>query len=294
MTDSPSDDVTGLFEAERPRLLGLAYRVLGTLDDADDVVQEAWVRWERADRGAVERPVAWLTTVTSRLALDRLRAVRRRREEYVGPWLPEPLVSDAGPEAAAEMADSLTLAFLTVLDQLGPVERAVFVLADVFAVPYAEIAETVGKSAVACRQIASRARRRVRQTPTSRSVGADRHVVDDLLVAIAGGDADAVVRRLAPDVVCTSDGGSARRAARRPVVGASRVARFLVNLAKRSGDEMAVRPVTVNGDAGVVISIEGVVDIVAAFEVREDVVVAIRIVRNPDKLRHLGEAVLLR
>ncbi len=139
------------FEAERPRLVGLAYRMLGMWADAEDVVQDAWLRWQSADEGSIERPAAWLTTVTTRLCLDRVRTAQRRREEYIGPWLPEPVVSGPGPEEAAELSDSLTLGFLTMLDRLGPLERAVFLLADVFAVPFADIAGAVGKSEVACR-----------------------------------------------------------------------------------------------------------------------------------------------
>ena len=166
MTEAPSRDTdrsgAALFERERPRLVGLAYRMLGTVADAEDVVQDAWFRWQAVPPGGVDRPAAWLTTVTARIALDHLRTARRRRESYVGPWLPEPLVAEAGPAEVAEVAESLRFGFLTVLDELGPVERAVFLLADVFAVPFAEIAVTVGRSEAACRQIASRARRRVR------------------------------------------------------------------------------------------------------------------------------------
>ena len=181
MTAAPGGN-TDIFEQERPRLLGLAYRMLGSIVDADDVVQDAWLRWQTVESEVIRSPEAWLTTATTRLALDRIRSHRRRREEYVGPWLPEPLVSEAGPEEAAELADSLTFGFLTVLDRLGPIERAVFLLADVFAVPFAEIADTVGKSEAACRQIASRARRRLRERSNSRPVGADRQLVDTLVV----------------------------------------------------------------------------------------------------------------
>jgi RNA polymerase sigma-70 factor (ECF subfamily) len=267
--------------------------MLGTVSDADDVVQDAWLRWQAVDADSIERPEAWLTTATARLCLDRIRASRRRREEYIGPWLPEPLVHDVGPEQAAELADSLTLGFLTVLDRLGPVERAVFLLADVFAVPYREIAATVGKSEAACRQVASRARGRLRTASSRRPPTADRRLVDELVLAIAAGDVDGVLARLAPDVVCVSDGGAARLAARRPVVGAGRVARLLVNLSRRYDGDMSVRLVTINGDPGVLIALGGVVDMVAAFETDADRITAIRIVRNPDKLTHIGDEVTL-
>jgi len=296
------------FEHERPRLVGLAYRMLGTVADAEDVVQDAWLRWRTLRPGEVDRPEAWLTTVTTRIALDHLRAARRRREAYVGPWLPEPLVAEAGPAEAAELAESLRFGFLAILDQLQPVERAVFLLADVFAVPFADIAVTIGKSEVACRQIASRARKRVRpagSTGHAPSDGAadragadraraDRAVVDALMTAVAVGDIDSALRYLAPEVVCISDGGAERRAARRPVVGADRVVRFLVNLTRRHAGHLTARPASVNGDVGSVVSIDGTVDLVTAFELEGDRVVAIRMVRNPDKLAHLEDSLSIR
>jgi RNA polymerase sigma-70 factor (ECF subfamily) len=206
----------------------------------------------------------------------------------VGPWLPEPLVVEAGPDEAAVLADSLRLGFLTVLDRLSPVERAVFLLADVFGVPFADIAETVGKSEAACRQIARRARARVRSRPVRHDPGADRAVVDALADAIARGDVDAVIGRLAPDVVCVADGGGGTRTARRPVVGAPRVARYLVNLSHRMTAGTALRPASVNGDVGSVVSVDGRIDLVTAFEVGGGRVTAVRIVRNPDKLTRVG------
>jgi RNA polymerase sigma-70 factor (ECF subfamily) len=279
------------FEAERPRLTGLAYRMLGTWADAEDVVQDVWLKAQAAS--GIERPAAWLTTVTTRACLDRIRATRRRREDYIGPWLPEPVVSGAGPEAAAELAESLTLGFLTVLDRLQPIERAVFILADVFSVGFADIAATVGRSEVACRQIASRARRRLASGRAHRMTNEDRVAVDELLVALAAGDTGAALRRLAPDVVCVSDGGAARHAARRPVVGRDRVARLLVNLAARVPLTASVVPATVNGDPGVIVSVDGRVDFVAAFEVDDGRVVAMWVIRNPDKLEHVGDHLAL-
>ena len=278
------------FEASRPRLLGLAYRMLGSLGDAEDVVQEAWLRWHGADQAAIDTPAAWLTTVTTRLALDRIRSTQRRREDYVGPWLPEPMVVDeAGPEASAEMADSLTLGFLTVLDRLGPVERAVFLLADVFGVGYGDVADAVGKSEVACRQIASRARRMLQGATARRPRATERRVVDELLVAMAMGDMNAVLERLAPDAVCVSDGGPTRRAARRPVVGAERVARFFVNVTRKAYSDLTrAVPATINGDPGVIIYIGDEIDVVASFEIDDqNRVAAIWMVRNPDKLEHV-------
>ena len=286
---SPIDAAT--FERERPRLAGLAYRMLGTWADAEDVVQDVWLRAQAADD--IERPAAWLTTVTTRACLDRIRATRRRREEYIGPWLPEPVVSAPGPEDAAELSESLTLGFLTVLDRLQPIERAVFLLADVFSVRFSDIAAAVGRSEVACRQIASRARRRLAAGPSRQATGADRRVADELLLALATGDTELALQRLAPDVVCVSDGGAKRRAARRPVVGRDRVARLLINLARRVQHGMHVAPATVNGDPGFIVTIGGVIDFVAAFEVDGDHVAAVWVIRNPDKLEHVGDRLVL-
>ncbi len=227
---------------------------------------------------------AWLTTVTSRLAIDWLRRARHDRETYVGPWLPEPVVTEPGPEERAELADSLTLGFLTVLDRLDPVARAVFLMADVFEVPFAVIAQTVDKSPAACRQIASRARRSLRLGRV-RAGRQDRHLVHDVLVALAVGDLEAVLARLAPDVVCITDGGANRYAARRPVVGADRVARFLTNLAKRYRHRMTAEDATINAEPGVIAWVNDEIDFVAAFEVEAGLVRTVRLVRNPDKLR---------
>ena len=281
LSTGPAGDV---FEAERPRLLGLAYRMLGSLTDAEDIVQEAWLRWSSVDGDYLDRPQAWLTTVTTRLAIDWLRSGARTREEYVGPWLPEPVVGEPGPDERAELADSLTLGFLIVLDRLEPTERAVFLMADVFSVSYREIAATVDKSPEACRQIASRARRRLRGA-RQRRAGADRQLVDELLVALWLGDMDTVLKRLAPDVVLITDGGANRRAARRPVTGGARVGRFLTNLAHRYRARMSVVPVTVNGEPGILARLDGEIDFVAAFELDGDRVTTVRLVRNPDKLR---------
>jgi len=284
---------SALFEAQRPRLLGLAYRMVGSLADAEDIVSEAWLCWCAADQTDIARPEAWLTTVTTRVAIDWLRSARHNREEYVGPWLPEPVVSEPGPEERAELADSLTLGFLTMLDRLDPVERAVFLMADVFAIPYDEIAGAVEKSPAACRQIASRARRRLRN-PHQRSRPGDRRVVDELLVALWMGDMDAVLTRLAPEVVCITDGGATRAAARLPVVGAARVARFLTNLTARYHDQLTVTPATINGEPGIIGRLDGDIDFVAAFEIDGDAVRAVRLVRNPDKLRLVDASTRLR
>jgi RNA polymerase sigma-70 factor (ECF subfamily) len=289
----PVEPWVDVFEAARPRLLGLAYRMLGTLADAEDVVQEAFLKWHAADHGTILNPDAWLTTVASRLSLDRLRAAQRRREDYIGPWVSEPLVLEPGPEETALRTESLTLGFLALLDRLAPVERAVFLLADVFGVPFAEIADAVGKTPAACRQIASRARSRVRDEAPRFSANPDRRVVEEFLVAVAMGDVDAVLERLAPDARCVSDGGPLKRAARRPVVGADRVARFFVNLARRYGDRASLALSTINGCPGLLVSVDGALDFAAAFELDGGRIASIWVVSNPDKLAHVAQQVPL-
>jgi RNA polymerase sigma-70 factor, ECF subfamily len=278
------------FEAARPRIRGLAYRMLGTLADADDVAQDTWLRWQAAGGAHVANAEAWLVTTATRLCLDRLRSAARTREVYPGPWLPEPIVTDPGPgpEGAAELSDSLTLGFLVLLDQLTPVERAVFVLADVFQVPYAEIAATVGRSDAACRQVASRARRRLRPDKQRYQADpADRELVKGLLRALASGEVNEVVARLAPDVVCITDGGPGRRAARRPVVGSGKVARLLLGLARRYG-YLATRPAVVGGAAGAVLSADDTIEQVMAVTSTDGVITSLYFVGNPRKLTSVG------
>ena len=232
MTGITVDD----FEAERSRLVGLAYRMTGSVVDAEDIVQETWLRATTASD--VDRPPAWLTTVATRLAIDRLRSASRRRERYVGPWLPEPILTDPDPASVVERGESLTLSFLHVLDRLEPVERAVFLLRDVFDVDYHEVAAVVDRTEANCRQIARRARDRVRSERPRFHVDPSRRraLLDSFLTAVLSGDCDALSDLLAEDVVLVSDGGPTRHAARRPVVGPHRVARFMVNLAKRFPD----------------------------------------------------------
>lgn len=281
------------FEAERSRLTGLAYRMLGSVADAEDVVQTAWIRWSATDREPIERPAAWLTTVVSRLAIDRMRQQQRRREDYVGPWLPEPVAtrvdlpigSPAGsdPERAAELADSVTFGFLVLLDRLGPLERAVFVLADVFGESFPSIAEMVGRSPEACRQIASRARRRLREERVA-SRPADEALLADLVGALAAGEVGRVLDLVSPDVVVTSDGGPRRRAARRPVVGADRAVRLLVSLAARAPADGEIAFEELNGSAALVMRSPALFFVMTADCDAAGRIDAVRIVMNPDKL----------
>jgi RNA polymerase sigma-70 factor (ECF subfamily) len=287
------------FETLRPRLFGIAYRMTGSVGDAEDACQDAWLRWQRVDRDTVDNAEAYLVRVVTRLALDRLQSAQRRRETYVGPYLPEPLVADTGaqpdlaaqPEAAAELADSLTFAFLVMLDELAPRERAVLLLHDVFGYAFDEIGPMVELSPAACRQLASRTRRKldhdrgaVRRPEEPR----EHELVDRLLATIASGDVDAVMQLLAPDVVLLSDAGAERHAARRPVEGAYRVARLLVNLAKRLTATTDGHVVHVNGEPGLLFVEDGHLDNVLSFSFAPDG----RVRRlysqlNPEKLRHL-------
>jgi RNA polymerase sigma-70 factor (ECF subfamily) len=298
---SAADDGTAVFAAERRRLTGIAYRITGSLSDADDVVQEAWLRFGKAGPATVDRPAAWLTTVVSRIALDHLKAARREREVYVGPWLPEPIATDPlavarpGPEEMAELASSLTLGFLHVLETLSPVERVVFVLADVFDVPFKDIAETVGKSPEACRQLASRARRRVHDARPHHYTPPDdesARVVAEMLAATAAGDIDGLVRLLAEDAVLVSDGGAHKRAARHPIKGRDRLARFMANIGKKYIEAGAtLEPITLNGEPGMMIYLNGERQAAMGFEVDNGVVHEVHIIVSDDKLAALDRPI---
>ncbi|WP_344618122.1 RNA polymerase sigma factor SigJ [Dactylosporangium salmoneum] len=254
------------FLQHRDHLFGVAYRMLGQRADAEDAVQEAWLRYRGADTTGVADLRAWLTTVVGRLCLDQLRSARARREAYVGPWLPEPLVErlpDAEPEPgeAVALADSVSFALLLVLDALGPEQRLAFVLHDVFGVPFAEVASTLGTTAENARQLASRARRAVqagqRRHTTDRSRQAE--VLAAFTAAARDGDLGALAKVLAPDVVALGDGGGLVSAARRPVVGADAVARLVVGLYQRAEREgFTLEPVLVNGDLGLLVRPVGV------------------------------------
>ena len=287
--DAPATEV---FDGERRRLLGLAYRLLGSMTDAEDVVQDAWLRWE-ASSAEVDRPPAWLTTVVTRLAIDRLRSARHQRESYVGPWLPEPVTDEPGPADSAELADSLTLGFLAMLERLTPIERAVFLLADVFDEPFADIAVIVGKSPAACRQIASRARKRVRDPQRHVEVDSPsgQRVADQFVHATIAGDIDTLLGLLAPDVVLVSDGGPKQRAARRPVEGADMVARFLTNVVHKIPASPHLTQRTVNGEPGLVLSFAGQPFLAMALEIDDGRIQAVRMVVNPDKLGHVNASV---
>jgi RNA polymerase sigma-70 factor, ECF subfamily len=279
------------FERHRGHLHAVAYRMLGSLSEADDAVQEAWLRLNRSDSDAVENLGGWLTTVVGRVCLDMLRARRSRREDYVGTWLPEPIVAAdqaAGPEDEALMADSVGLALLVVLETLSPAERLAFVLHDTFGVPFDEIAPIVGRTPAAARQLASRARRRVRgAAPVAEpDLVRQREVVGAFLAAARAGDFDALVAVLDPDVVFRADAGGAGRGVLPAVQGAEEVAHRVLSRGARFAP--LGRPALVNGAAGAVVEVAGVVRAVAGFTVVDGRIVEIDLMLDPEKLRRVS------
>jgi RNA polymerase sigma-70 factor (ECF subfamily) len=283
-----------VFERQRPRLTAIAYGILGSAMEAEDVVQDAWLRWDRTDREAVTEPAAFLATVVTRLSIDRLRSARMRREAYVGPWLPEPIVTELGEDPADVVveAESISLALMTALERLNPVERAVLLLREVFDYDYAEIGPMVGRLPATCRQIAARARGRIGEIHRARPVEPEqqRDLVEGFMAAVVEGDVEGLVDRLAADAVLWSDGGGHRRAARHPVHGADRIAVFMVNVTRRAIEEGGSgRLVRVNGGLGVRLEMNGTLYGITTFEFEEGLVTAIRSIVSPDKLRHLAD-----
>lgn len=281
------------FELNRGHLWGVAYRIMGTVSDADDAVQETWLRWRGVDRPAVRDARGFLTTVVSRICYDMLGSARARRETYVGEWLPEPLLGGGGPtpEDRVTLDESVGLALLTVLERLTPAERTAFVLHDVFAVPFPEIADIVGRTPDAVRQLASRARRRVQDQAPKRSVdrGEHRRAVDAFTSATIGGDLDALMAVLDPDVVWRADGGGVVSAARRPVAGYEKVAKLILGLMRLFDPAtMAMHGCEVNGAPGLAVTDRtGARTGVMGFTVSDGRITEVDAVINPDKLRHL-------
>jgi RNA polymerase sigma-70 factor (TIGR02957 family) len=291
------DDVssrTGVFEALRPHLMGVAYRMLGSVSDAEDVVQEAWLRWSRTDPAAVKSPEAFLTTVVARLAVDHLRHLRSLRQAYIGPWLPEPVRSEADPsedpEHAVELADSLSMAFLVVLETLSPLERAAFVLREVFERPYAEVAATIGRTESAARQLVHRARARVAEGHARYQADRATHaqVVQQFLEACQGADVSALMEVLAPDVLVVGDGGGLAQSPRRPVFGRDKVARLMAGIATRAHDASLTLEVF-NGSVGIVARRDGVPIGAVALASREGLVHTVHLLANPQKLSSLSD-----
>jgi RNA polymerase sigma-70 factor (ECF subfamily) len=298
MTAPPPDPGLAAIISERRQLINVAYRLLGSLAEAEDAVQETYARWYAltpVQRDAIDSPGAWLTTVTSRICLDQLGSARARRERYVGPWIPEPLpeptewVSGGGPPAdpadRVTLDESVSMAFLVVLESMTPAERVAFILHDVFGYPFAEIAGIVGRTPAACRQLASSGRRRSQAAhrpaaPTARQSA----LVRDFGKAWQASDIAALVALLDPDAVITSDGGGQAIAARHPVKGAGLVSRFLAGIAAHA-DDLTVAERTVNGQPGLIAQHGGTTVTVLAFGIEGDRITRIWAIRNPDKLR---------
>jgi len=295
--DVPDADT---FEAQRRRLTGLAYRMLGSIAEAEDVVQEAYLRWHATDRATVADPRAFLSTVVTRLCLDQIRSARVRREHYVGPWLPEPLVDDEplDAETASDYARDLSLTLMLALERLSPLERAAFLLHDVFDVEFSQIARTLGRSEVACRQLATRARTHVRESqpkprfPVPPETGA--RLAQAFLDAARSGDAESLTQLLAEEAVMSADGGGKRRAALRPILGRDKITRFFVGIARKYEGIApllaSAAPTRINGHPGFVVTEPNGEVATLAFEFQDGLVTAIYIVRNPDKLKHIIEA----
>jgi RNA polymerase sigma-70 factor (ECF subfamily) len=282
----------------RRLLFTVAYEMLGSAVDAEDVLQESWLKWNRADRGDVRDPRAYLVRIVTRAALDRQRAIVRRREEYVGPWLPEPLLTSPDVAEDVELADSLSTAMLLVLETLTPTERAVFLLRDVFDLGYGELAEAVGKSEAAVRQIAHRARTHVaeRRPRTTASHAETRSALDAFMRTLETGDMQYLVGILAPDVLVLGDGGGIKQALPRPVRGADKVGKLMgVGIAVAREMGMSMEFVHVNGWPALLIRLEGEIDSVLSVRVEDGLVSAIYTVRNPEKLsRMMEESILAR
>ena len=279
---------TETFEQHRGRLYGIAYRMLGSRAEAEDIVQEAWLRWDRAGHD-IRAPEAWLVTATTRLCIDRLRQLRAERETYVGPWLPEPLTMDTAPPAdrAAELASDLSVAFLAVLERLAPEVRAAFLLHDLFDSDYGAIAEILGKSEAACRQIVTRARKRVRaeQPRVQVSNEARTKLLHRLVAAVQSQDPTSLIEVLATDATWTSDGGGKTKAAKKVITGAEHVARFALGVFHRHLAHMEFRDIGINGEPGIAALFEN--RLISVISIRTDGrrILGVYSILNPDKLR---------
>jgi RNA polymerase sigma-70 factor (TIGR02957 family) len=283
------------FVTHRKLLFTVAYEMLGSAADAEDVVQETWLRWDGVDKDEVRDPRAYLVRIVTRKALDRLRALSRRREAYVGVWLPEPLLTSPDVAEDVELAESVSIAMLTVLETLSPVERAVFVLREVFDVPFDEIAAAVGKSSAAVRQVAHRAREHVSARRPRMSVdrAEQEAVVERFRAALATGEVQDLLDVLAPDVVVIADGGGVVGAALRPISGPKTVARLLAMFASRASREVEIAPSWFNGAPALRIDPDGEFDSAISLTVEGGKITRIFAIRNPAKLERLDRVVPL-
>jgi RNA polymerase sigma-70 factor (TIGR02957 family) len=293
---SGPDTATEAFLAHRYLLFTVAYEMLGSAADAEDVLQETWLRWAGVDIDTVENQRAYLVQVTTRQALGRLRTLGRRKESYVGPWLPEPLLTAPDVAEDVELADSVSMAMLLVLERLAPTERAVFVLRDVFDVGYDEIAEAVNKTPAAVRQIAHRARAHVaaRRPRGTASVAETRDALEAFQRATETGDLQRLLDILAPDVVFLGDGGGVKQAVLHPVVGSDKVARILAAGLPRIAGTASLQPAQVNGYPALIVRFDGEIDTVLALRIDDGLITGLYAVRNPAKLSHMQRETALR
>jgi RNA polymerase sigma-70 factor, ECF subfamily len=287
-----SEAATETFERHRSLLFSIAYRMLGSVMEAEDVVQEAFLRWQEASGRGIHAPKSYLSTVVTRLSIDRLRSAKARREEYVGPWLPEPIATGEGSDVADAVAldETLSMAFLVLLESLTPVERAVFLLREVFDYDYAEIASLVGKSEDNCRQISRRARQSVaaRRPRFESSPEQEERLMSSFLEACMSGDMEGLLALLSADATLWSDGGGKTRAALNPIHGADRIARFFSGILRKAPPGLVVRRASINGRPGFIGYFEnGRPQSFTTFDVAEGSIRAIRLVVNPEKLRNV-------
>jgi RNA polymerase sigma-70 factor (ECF subfamily) len=291
------------FEACRPKLFGVAYRMLGSASEAEDVVQDAWLRYAAATRDDVRSPEAFLTTIVTRLCLDRLKSARATREEYVGAWLPEPLLTDAaaGPEQTAALAESVSLAFMVLLETLTPEERATFLLREIFEYDYDAIAAMLDTTTANCRQLFHRAKAHLQdRKPRFREAARDkRQLVGRFMAALRDGDAAGFTSVLAEDVGLWSDGGGKVSAARRPIFGRDQVSQLMLGIRRSAGAlgydlrQIRMQIVDVNGEPALALHIDDRIDSIYTFEFGEPGITALRIIRNPDKLRYIERQLLM-
>ncbi len=283
-----------IFNEHRPLLFSLAYRMLGTVMDAEDMVQETYVRWQQADAEEVKAPKAYLSTIITNLCINHLQSARVKREEYIGPWLPEPLImtdENMDPARNITMADSLSMAFMVLLERLQPAERAAFLLREVFDYDYDEIARMLGKTEANCRQMVHRARQHIRERRPRFDVSKETQarLTQQFMQACASGDLEGLMSLLTEDVQLLSDGGGQVNAARKPITGADRVARFFTGLMKKAAPgALSVRPAEINGQPGLITYLNGRLLNVLALDIAENQIRGIYIVVNPDKLRRLA------
>ena len=287
--DDHPDPATEAFLAHRNLLFTVAYEMLGSAVDAEDVLQETWLRWAGVDLDTVQSQRAYLVQITTRQALLRLRTLGRRKESYVGPWLPEPLLTTPDVAEDVELADSVSMAMLLVLETLAPTERAVFVLREVFALAYDEIADAVDKSPAAVRQIAHRARAHVAARRPRQVVSATetRYALDAFQRAVETGDLQSLLDILAPEVVLLGDGGGVKQAVPRPILGADKVARLLAGGWGKIADSTSWRAAQVNGYPALIVQLDGELDTVLAVRIDDGLITGLYAVRNPEKLSHM-------